>query len=113
MHFSTRRHWRAMMVAGLAVLGTLLWTCSGSGDDVADISADLADRLTDALDFEDGEVNENPPPEEHADDSDFPQATVQSLPSSIAFNTPFSIVLTTDYAQPLRVRGAVVHGTNR
>ena len=97
------------MVAGLALAGWALLTCSDSGDNAADISDDLADRLTDALDFEDGEVSEHPPPEEHANNSDFPQVTLQNIPTSVAFNTPFSIVLTTTYDQPLRVRGAVVH----
>jgi|GEM_PF-5553900 len=112
-----QKSWMSGVLAAIVLcLGAMaLLTCADDNADVAEISEELADRLTDALEFEDGEVQPDPPPPEHANNSEYPQVSIQSRPSVLAFNTPFSIVLSGDYAQPARVRGAVIHvaGTRR
>ncbi len=85
--------------------------CSDDGDS-RKVTKELEEQLTESLDFQGGEVVDGPPPAEHAGDSNYPQVTVKSAPSSLEVGQSFTIELQTDFGDLGRILGAIVHVGN-
>ena len=103
----TRRSLPVIMalVAGLS----LFWYACSSGDDAADLAEDLANRLTDALDFDGGEVQEGERPPAN-EDAEHPQITGLSATSDtdgLTYGESFTLTLTTDFVNESTIIGAV------
>ena len=103
----TRRSFPAVLVLALGM--SLVWYACSSGDDAADLAEDLANRLTEALDFDGGEVQEGQRPPANLD-AEHPQITGLSATSDAAgltYGETFTITLTTDFTNESAVTGAV------
>ena len=70
---------------------------------------DIANSLSERLEFDDSRVIEGEPPEENSGDNDYPQITIREAPDAILENKQFEIVLETDFEEADEVDGAVVY----
>lgn len=96
---------------GFALLG-LLWLALAAGcnkDSAADdVAGSLADRLSAAMNFEQGTRTAGGPPP-YFDSPDYPQIEFVSPPEvEIVFGEAFELSVKADYAFPERVSGAMV-----
>jgi formylglycine-generating enzyme required for sulfatase activity len=103
---------KSLLHASLLVLPVVL-TVTCSGQDTGKVSRDLADKLTDAMDFDNGMVVKGEKPLEHRGDPAFPQVISIDAPSSLIAGQSFELVLYTDYANNADITGAVVAVRNR
>ena len=100
---------RIALLSLLLLLGFAIFLQCAPEQDAGDIARALADRLTDALDFENGHPEDGPPPEDHAGDPAYPQIISMDAPSALGLGELFTIRLTTDFADTARIAGALVH----
>ena len=91
----------------LLFLSVILFACNDS--DTKKISKTMEERLMDALAFEDSTGVEGTPPAAIADSSTAPQITAVDAPDTLLFDQQFDVWITTDFALPQEVVGAVVH----
>jgi len=91
------------------LLPVLLLGLAACGDttDAEDLAAALAERLTDAFDFDDGSVIDGPPPPAHGE-GDYPQITFLDAPPVLDLGQDFDVDLETDFDRPEEVTGAMV-----
>ena len=97
----------------MATLSALLTTACNSGGDASDIADELADLLTDSLDFDNGDVKETPPPE--ADDNPLTAPVIQSLqaPAALTLGETFSVTIQSAYSGQDEVVSAVFQVLDR
>ena len=91
----------------LMILLGLCGSCS-SGMDSEDVATALEDRLTDALDFENGTKHEGSPPK-GSSDSDAPQIREVRGEEDWRLGADFSIDLVSDFPEPEKVKRAIIH----
>ena len=98
---------RRVSVVIMMVL-TALWAmqCS-SGDNAGDLAEDLANRLTDALDFENGDTHDGSAPA-GSTDSGAPQIVNLIAPVEMRLGEPFALELYTTFATPEDISSAIV-----
>ena len=82
-------------------------SCSSDGDS-EEIAKGLEDRLTEALDFEGGALEEGEPPPGNKS-IDAPQVEKINAPERLYPNVPFTVFLTTSYDKPQEVDKAIVY----
>ncbi len=82
------------MILSAGILVLLILSACSSDSDAGNIAKELADRLTDALDFDGGDVVDELPPDEHAGDNAYPQMQAVSGPNSLAEGASFVLTLT-------------------
>jgi len=100
---------RLALLALLLALGFSGFSRCSPEQDEGDIARAMAERLSDALDFEDGHTEEGPPPEDHAGDPAYPQIVDMEAPLELDLGELFTIRLFTDFADTSRIAGAIVH----
>jgi len=84
----------------------LLTACLGEEDNLGNIDEDLSDRLTEALEFDGGEVKSGEPPTA-SDSSKAPQLdNIQGEDARLG--APFAFTLESDYEDPENVEKAIV-----
>lgn len=82
-------------------------SCSSSGD-AEQVAGALEDRVTEALDFEGGEIKEGEPPAAGKDE-ELPQISQVEAPDKFYPGADFTALLTSEYDMPEAVSGAIVH----
>ena len=97
---------RVMAVTTVLLAALLAGQCS-TGDNASDIAGDLADRLTDALDFENGDTQEGSAPE-GSSDAGAPQIVNLVAPTEMRMGEPFALELYTTFVTPADITGAIV-----
>lgn len=73
---------------------------------------DIANSLSERLDFDDGRVIAGQPPRENSGDNDYPQITKLKAPDVILEGKTFEILLETDFDEADDVDGAAVYVEN-
>ncbi len=100
-------HCRTIQFLLLTVLLLALLPACSSDTDAGEVASELADRLTDALDFDNGETIEGDIPE-GSDSTDAPQiSSIQA--SSLQLGAPFAITLQTDFGEPELVEETIMY----
>lgn len=100
----------ASLVALVLVLGAF-HGCKAQS--TATITQELSDDLTDNMNFQNGTKVSGTPPQENKGSTTAPQVTVAYKgPATLSPGDSFTLTLTTDYAQPGAVDGAVVYVDN-
>ena len=97
---------RLLILCLLALFMLVLSSCSKESD-AEDIAEALADRLTDALDFEGGKVKEGDPPEGQSG-TDAPQIE-RAAGDDLRLGAPYAFALESGFTQPENVDKAIVH----
>lgn len=94
----------------LMIIATGLNSCSSCSDsgDSESIGQALEDRLTDALDFEGGQMHEEEVPGATSDDSS-PQISNIEAPDQFHVDAPFEIELATQFDKARNINAAVIH----
>jgi len=110
---------RRLLVVCAVVLLFGLWQGASFGGCASEQDADriaraLADRLTEALEFEDDPPKDSADnlPEENAGDASFPQVTALSAPSGLRSGEAFTLRVQTDFSNTADVAGAIVYVNN-
>ncbi len=88
---------------------TLVIVACSDDDDVGEITKDMRNRLADALGFDNADLEEGEPPEEHDGESDYPQITSIEFPDQLYPGLDFEIKITTDFTNTEDIKGAVVY----
>jgi len=94
-----------------ATIVTLFFSCGEGEDDLDAINRALADRLTDALHFDNGVIQTDELPEWQSV-AEAPQITEYEVPLSLQFEKDFSITLKSEYLSYEDVSKAVVYVSN-
>lgn len=98
---------RPALLLILLVSTMLVWTCS-SDQDAKKTAAELANRLSEALEFDNGYRKEGDPPAGHADDSSYPQVIKVTAPARLRPGVDFEVIIEGMVENPADVAGAVV-----
>ena len=94
----------------LAFFALIPASCSKKSSNAEKISQALADRLTDAMNFDDGTIVDNVPPP-GSDAPEAPQIVKINAPAKLHPGVPFTVRLTTVYDKPKELDKAIVHVT--
>ncbi len=95
------------VVVLLVLLGMSGYGCQ-KGSDSEKIAQELADKLSDAFDFENS-TDETGTPPEGSDASDVAQISHMNAPSNLQLGEVFTVDLATDFQDPSVVVGAIVY----
>ena len=95
-------------MAAVLMLLLVVWSvqCSSDGD-ASSLAEDLANRLTDALEFENGTQEQGEAPD-GSDEAAAPQITQLVAPLEMRVGEPFALEVYTDFAQAGEVSRAIV-----
>jgi hypothetical protein len=85
--------------------------CAQEKMDPRKLADALSEELTDELEFDNGTKQAGPPPEEHADDPNYPQIEAGGLegPLMVQYGVDFNITLYSNFTMLDEIVGAVVH----
>jgi hypothetical protein len=81
----------AIMVTVLVFFGLFAWGCTKQS--AKQITEELANDMTDEMNFNNGQVKSGPPPAEHKAETGYPQSTIKSAPSTLLLGQNFAVQL--------------------
>jgi hypothetical protein len=100
--------------AVLAAIGLAAWLAgcsSGENLDPRELADALSEEFTSELEFENGSEQDGPPPDEHAEDINYPQIGFGGInsPLTVVYDNWFDITLQSFFTPDTEVVGAIVH----
>jgi len=108
MYFKAIRHLATILITLIFCTSQLQCSSKGTSED---ISAELADRMNDSLDFDGGESLDSPAPDGSADDN-VPQIAELEAANEIRLGSTFIVNLSSTFEKPEEVDKAIVSVEN-
>jgi hypothetical protein len=100
--------WAGIAACALFALGAGVFFSCTTGQNEEQVAVELADKLTDSMEFKDAQTKTGTPPAENKGSSQHPQIQSMDGTRSMAAGQTLQFNLYTDYPLPAEVKGALV-----